>query len=314
MSEFYVKKSFLAGLETTVTATGNNDIPNLAQVQSIVEGHIVIYDAVRAHEHDANVDTATGGLLTIDGVTLVAGDRVLLSAQTSSVDNGIYVAASGAWSRAADMDTGDTVKPYSSVYVTDGTAGAGHKMYVQATADVTVGTDAMVWVHGHTFDNDAAHIDVDDSGFTVISGTNVQDALDSADTAVGNLDTRLDDLSGVTGSDLGTFTGTTITDNNDIKCALQELETGLEGIDVSGQVQTYYDGQKYKVTGQALPQGWTTITHNLNDLHPSSIEIYDVGNNRMTDAFNIETLDVNSLRIQNETTIGLTDMIVVIRA
>ena len=39
-------------------------------------------------------------LLTIDGVALKAGDRVLVKNQTNSSQNGIWVAASAAWTRA----------------------------------------------------------------------------------------------------------------------------------------------------------------------------------------------------------------------
>src|SRR6185436_4728066 len=52
----------------------------------------------------ANINLATGGLLTIDGVTVLAGDRVLVKDQTTSSQNGVYVAAAGAWTRATDMD------------------------------------------------------------------------------------------------------------------------------------------------------------------------------------------------------------------
>jgi len=48
------------------------------------------------------------GLLTIDGITVVAGDRVLVKddVQGDSRNNGIYVAASGAWTRATDFAGG----------------------------------------------------------------------------------------------------------------------------------------------------------------------------------------------------------------
>jgi len=45
------------------------------------------------------------GAQTIDGVSIVAGDRVLVKNQTASQNNGIYVAASGAWARSSDADT-----------------------------------------------------------------------------------------------------------------------------------------------------------------------------------------------------------------
>lgn len=45
------------------------------------------------------------GLQTIDGVTLVANDRVLVKNQTTESANGIYVASSTAWVRSTDADT-----------------------------------------------------------------------------------------------------------------------------------------------------------------------------------------------------------------
>lgn len=43
---------------------------------------------------------ALAGLQTIDGVVLVAGNRVLVKDQAAAAENGIYVAAVGAWARA----------------------------------------------------------------------------------------------------------------------------------------------------------------------------------------------------------------------
>lgn len=50
----------------------------------------------------ANVDISVGGLVTCDGVVTVAGNRILLSAQTDTTENGIYNAAAGPWYRASD--------------------------------------------------------------------------------------------------------------------------------------------------------------------------------------------------------------------
>jgi phage-related tail fiber protein len=51
----------------------------------------------------ANI-TSLSGLQTIDTITLAAGDTVLVKNQTTAADNGIYVVASGAWSRSAGAD------------------------------------------------------------------------------------------------------------------------------------------------------------------------------------------------------------------
>ena len=44
------------------------------------------------------------GLLTVDGVTLAADDRVLVKNQSTASQNGIYLAKSGAWVRASELD------------------------------------------------------------------------------------------------------------------------------------------------------------------------------------------------------------------
>lgn len=42
---------------------------------------------------------------TIDGIAVIAGDRVLVKNQTTASANGIYVVAAGAWTRATDADS-----------------------------------------------------------------------------------------------------------------------------------------------------------------------------------------------------------------
>jgi hypothetical protein len=42
---------------------------------------------------------------TIDGISVIAGDRVLVKNQTTASANGIYVVAAGAWTRAVDADS-----------------------------------------------------------------------------------------------------------------------------------------------------------------------------------------------------------------
>ena len=81
------------------------------------------------------------GPQTIDGHAVVAGERVLVTAQTSSIDNGIYVVAAGAWSRSADYaaasDAVGTLVP-----VLNG-ATYGSKILQQFQDPAIVGTDNL---------------------------------------------------------------------------------------------------------------------------------------------------------------------------
>jgi hypothetical protein len=85
------------------------------------------------------------GLAARDGVTPIAGDRVLVKDHGTASSTGIYVAAAGAWARAVDMPTGAVI-PGMVVEVREGTANGGKLFHVvDLTGPVTVGTDDMTW-------------------------------------------------------------------------------------------------------------------------------------------------------------------------
>jgi len=84
------------------------------------------------------------GAQTIDGVSLIAGDRCLVRAQTLGQDNGIYVVTAGAWTRAADSDSAAELRG-ALVSVEAGTVSAD-KRYAMTTDTVTLGTTPLVWV------------------------------------------------------------------------------------------------------------------------------------------------------------------------
>ena len=95
----------------------------------------------------ANVDlsTALEAGDTVDGVTLIAGDRVLVRAQSTTSQNGIYVVqASGAAVRATDFDTPTEIVPGDFTFVTSGTS-YSNTGWVQTAVVTTVGTSPIVF-------------------------------------------------------------------------------------------------------------------------------------------------------------------------
>ena len=90
---------------------------------------------------------------TLDGVTLVAGNRILVKDQgvggAAHVDNGIYVVqASGAPVRSSDADgTADTgeVSAGTFVFVEEGTANSDKGFVVSTNGAITVGVTAIAW-------------------------------------------------------------------------------------------------------------------------------------------------------------------------
>lgn len=98
---------------------------------------------------------ALSGLTAIDGVTPVAGDRILVWWQTTASQNGIYVAAAGAWSRATDADATGELVVGTTVRVTAGaTNGAQSFTITSAAADpIVVGTSSNTWRYTNYYDN-----------------------------------------------------------------------------------------------------------------------------------------------------------------
>lgn len=82
------------------------------------------------------------GLQTIDGVTLEAGDRVLVKNQTDATQNGIYTASEGDWYRAPDARSPRMLQKGTTVHVAEGTANAS-KVYVFQTAMPDIGSDPI---------------------------------------------------------------------------------------------------------------------------------------------------------------------------
>jgi hypothetical protein len=104
------------------------------------------FPPVRAASTGAPLNPATGGLLVIDGVQLAAGDRVLCKDESSPVNNGIYAASTGPWTRTTDA-TGNT-QFFSGMAVTValGAVNAGQTFICTCQDDpVVVGTSLITF-------------------------------------------------------------------------------------------------------------------------------------------------------------------------
>ena len=97
---------------------------------------------VRASDPNTNLNLT--GTQTIDGVALAVGDRVLAKNQTTSANNGIYVVAAGAWTRATDADSSAELAG-AIVRVQQGTTNGGCRYTTSFKGTDTLGTTSMPW-------------------------------------------------------------------------------------------------------------------------------------------------------------------------
>jgi len=90
-------------------------------------------DAKESVRVATTADITLSGLQTIDGVSVEAGDRVLVKNQNQGAQNGVYVVAAGAsWSRAKDADQNSEMKSGTFFFVSEGAVN-GDKFWVLTT-------------------------------------------------------------------------------------------------------------------------------------------------------------------------------------
>jgi len=122
------------------------DAATKAYVDSTAQG-LDVKLSVRAA---STANLTLSGVQTVDGVSLSVGDRVLVKNQTTASANGIYVVASGAWTRAIDAD-GTSVAGYSEVspgmftFVEEGTTLANTGWVLSTSGSITVGTTSLAF-------------------------------------------------------------------------------------------------------------------------------------------------------------------------
>lgn len=118
-----------------------NDAVRLADLNSAVEG-LAWKDSCRVATA-ADLNLASPGA-TIDGITMVANDRVLVKAQTTGAANGIYVwnGAAVAATRALDANTANELEQAITTVEEGTSAGATFR---QTAVNFTLDTTAVAW-------------------------------------------------------------------------------------------------------------------------------------------------------------------------
>jgi hypothetical protein len=128
------------------TPTNGTDAATKSYVDTLVAGLKWKASVKAATTANGTLATAFANGQTVDGVTLVTGDRILLKNQSSGTENGIYiVAASGAPTRATDADTGVEIVS-ATVAAEQGTVNAD-KLFTCTNNSITIGSTSIVFVN-----------------------------------------------------------------------------------------------------------------------------------------------------------------------
>ena len=122
------------------TPTADADAVTKSYVDAIAQGIDAKASVVAATTANITLSAAQ----TIDGVSVIAGDRVLVKDQTTTANNGIYLCASGSWTRTTDADTyAELVAAYT--FVEGGTVNANNGFICTIPTSGTLGSTSITF-------------------------------------------------------------------------------------------------------------------------------------------------------------------------
>ena len=145
----------------------------------------------------SNATLSGGAPATVDGVSLAKNNRVLVTAQTTGSENGIYIVttvgagSNGTWVRTSDADATGDIKAGTIIMITEGTTYADTQWKLTTDNPITIGSTTLTFVRNGnaafgTFavsgQNSIVADQIGDT-FTLVAGTNVAlTTNDSTDT------------------------------------------------------------------------------------------------------------------------------------
>lgn len=189
---------------------------------------------------------ALSGTQTIDGVSVIAGNRVLVKDQGAAT-NGIYDVAAGSWSRSTDADISAEVTAGMFTFVSEGTANADSGWVLTTNDTITLGTTVLSFAQFSGAGQITAGSGLTKSGNTLNVGT-----ASSSRIVVNSDDIDLATItqSDSSGSDGSTFVQSVTRDgygrvSGVITAAVQNASTSVKGI-------ASFDSNDFSVTSGAV--------------------------------------------------------------
>lgn len=206
----------------------NSNMAALLNINTNLAEILAVPEALAAQDWKNSVVVAStanldlNGTETIDGIAVVAGQRVLVKNQTTGSQNGIYVVAAGAWARAADA-VAPNVNTNNMVTVERGVIGAGKMFRLATVGNIIVGTTTQTWSE-FTSSPTIVGEDAADAPVTVTAASKVTYngehftlTVTGSEVAVALSQAILDSIgSGGGGASVGTVIGSILTDGTNI--------------------------------------------------------------------------------------------------
>ena len=218
------------------------------------------------------------GTQTIDGVAVVAGDRVLVKDQTDATQNGIYVVSADAWTRALDADANGELAYGTQILVMEGSTHAFATFYVSTEADYVVDTtevaftkfsvgagdvvgpasstdDSIVRMDGTSGKSiTGSTVTIDNSG--VVAGASIDFGSNTISTTLAQLNAAISDGSVLSGS----------VTNADVDAAAAIDATKIHDGSISNTEFGYLNGVTSGIQAQLDAKAASSHTHAASDI------------------------------------------------
>lgn len=145
--EFYIRSIFETSNASLVTLLIDDTVVKAtrAWVMSYLAEELGKLDGKQSVRVAATGNVVLNDAQQIDGVAVIAGDRVLLPSQTLAKDNGLWIVANGDWVRATDANSNAKVTPGLTVMVEEGMANGDSLWHLTTNAPITLGTTALTF-------------------------------------------------------------------------------------------------------------------------------------------------------------------------
>jgi len=145
--EFYIRSIFETSNASLVTLLIDDTVVKAtrAWVMSYLAEKLGKLDGKQSVRVAATANVVLNGAQQIDGVAVIAGDRVLLPNQTLAKDNGLWIVANGDWVRANDANVSAKVTPGLTVMVEEGALNGDSLWHLTTNAPITLGTTALTF-------------------------------------------------------------------------------------------------------------------------------------------------------------------------
>ena len=131
---------------TTIAGYGITDAYTKTEVDSAISSAAMGLDPKESVRAIATSPITLFAAQTIDGVSCIVGDRVLVAGQGSAYENGIYVVSAGSWLRSPDANVNAKVTTGMYTFVSEGTLNANTGWYLTTDDPINLGSTGLNFI------------------------------------------------------------------------------------------------------------------------------------------------------------------------